>query len=177
MDLTNDRVQQTGEASARFQQGQIEHRKRRRKPSSRALLQGTAPPAIRLTVKLSGRPEAHPARRERKISPSARGAPPEDFHGPLQRLLEDAINQPTVRAREKRCNETKAQRSRRRKRHRLPARAPWMRQAKGLRLQLQTLHDFQDESGLRTLTVKLRGRREAPPKRRGRTLSSGARGA
>jgi hypothetical protein len=49
-------------------------------------------------VKLSGRPQGRPARRGRTISLSARGAPTEDFHGPLQRLLEDASNQPTVRA-------------------------------------------------------------------------------
>ena len=56
-------------------------------------------------------------------------------------------------------------------------RAQGMRQAKGLRLQLPALHDFQGESWLRTLTVKLRGRPEAPIERRGRTLFSGARGA
>jgi hypothetical protein len=39
---TNGRVQQTDEASARFQRGQIGHRKRRGKLSSEALLQGTA---------------------------------------------------------------------------------------------------------------------------------------
>src|SRR5262249_56053587 len=50
----------------------------------------------RLTVKLSGRPQAYQARGERTISSSARGAPPADFHGPLQRLLEDAFNEGTV---------------------------------------------------------------------------------
>ena len=37
-------------------------------------------------------------RRERTTSSSARGAPAEDFHGPLQRLLEDAFIGATVRA-------------------------------------------------------------------------------
>jgi hypothetical protein len=36
------------------------------------------------------------------------------------------------------------------------------RRTKGLRLQLPALHDSQDESWLRPLTVKLRGRPEAP---------------
>jgi hypothetical protein len=44
--------------------------------------------AAGLTVKLSGRVGAHPARRERKLAKRARGAPPNDSHGPLQRLLE-----------------------------------------------------------------------------------------
>jgi hypothetical protein len=52
-----------------------------------------------------------------------------------------------------------------------------MLQAEGLRLKLPSLHDFQDECWMRALTVKLRGRPEAPIKRRGRTLSSCARGA
>ena len=60
-------------------------------------------------------------------------------------------------------------------RFRLPARA--LRQAKDLRLQLPALHDFQGESWLRTLTVKLRGRPEASTKRRGRTVCFSARGA
>src|ERR1700733_186248 len=38
----------------------------------------------RLTVSLSGRARAHPARRERKIAKRARGAPPPTPHGPLQ---------------------------------------------------------------------------------------------
>jgi hypothetical protein len=50
---------------------------------------GTAPSDGGLTVKLRGRPGAHPARRERTISSSARGAPPQAAHGPLQRLLDD----------------------------------------------------------------------------------------
>lgn len=36
-----------------------------------------------LEVKLRGRPQAHPARRERTIALNARGPRPEDFHGPL----------------------------------------------------------------------------------------------
>jgi len=75
------------------------------KSPSRSAIKRPTVIVARLTVKLSGRPEAHPARRERKISCSARGAPPEDFHGPLQRWLEDAINQPTVRVRKLRSNE------------------------------------------------------------------------
>jgi len=38
-------------------------------------------------VKLSGRAQAHPARRERKVAKRARGAPPRACHGPLQRWL------------------------------------------------------------------------------------------
>jgi hypothetical protein len=72
-------------------------------------------------------------------------------------------------------NEGTAQRWDPQGRFRLPARA--LRQAKGLRLQLPALHDFLDESWLRPLTVKLRGRPEELIKRRGRTLSSRARGA
>ena len=98
-------------------------------------------------------------------------------HGPLQRLLEDAINQPTVRARKWRCNEAKARRWIQPGLRRLPARAHRMRRTKGLPLQLPVLHDSQDESRLRTLTVKLRGRAPTPAMRRGRTLSPGARGA
>src|SRR5262245_60550883 len=40
----------------------------------------------RLTVKLSGRPEALHEHRGRAISPSARGAEPPAVHGPLKRL-------------------------------------------------------------------------------------------
>jgi hypothetical protein len=49
--------------------------------------------------------------------------------------------------------------------------------AKGLRLQLPVLHDFQDESRLRTLTVKLRGRPEAPDRAPRAHNLSRARGA
>jgi len=42
------------------------------------------------------------------------------------------------------------------------ARAQGTSRAKGLRLKLPIPHDFQDESWLRTLTVKLSGRPEAP---------------
>src|SRR3984885_12449594 len=35
-------------------------------------------------MSLSGRTQAHPARRERKIARRARGAPPPTRHGPLQ---------------------------------------------------------------------------------------------
>ena len=55
-------------------------------------------------------------------------------------------------------------------------RAQGMLRAKGLRLKLPSLHDFQDEPWLRALTVKLRGRPEASDQSRGRKLSSGARG-
>ena len=144
---------------------------------------------------MSGRPQAHPARRERTISSRARGALPEDFHGPLQRLLEDALIGATVRVRLRRRKTTRhsrpisapvrweqshsapgAQRNRRgccvsSLRWRAPrpratllpaARAQTLRQPKGLGLKIPALHDVQDESWLRTLTVKLRGRPEAP---------------
>src|SRR5262249_2059038 len=78
---------QTNETSARFQRDQREHRKRRGKRSSRALLQGTVPPAIRLTVKLRGRPEAPDWSRGCTLSSRTRGDNT-DLHGPLQRLLE-----------------------------------------------------------------------------------------
>src|SRR5205823_3768188 len=47
----------------------------------------TCPKKKRLTVKLSGRGQAHPARRGRTLSPGARGAKPATPHGPLERLL------------------------------------------------------------------------------------------
>jgi len=50
-------------------------------------------------VKLNGRAEAPDGRRGRTLSSSARGAQPPTHHGPCQRLLEDALIQPTVRAR------------------------------------------------------------------------------
>src|ERR1700730_4025975 len=40
-----------------------------------------------LTVSLSGRTQGRPARRERRISQGARGAPPQACHGPLQALV------------------------------------------------------------------------------------------
>jgi len=52
-----------------------------------------------LTVKLNGRAEASDGRRGRTLSFSARGAEPPMHHGPFQRWLEDALIQPTVRAR------------------------------------------------------------------------------
>jgi hypothetical protein len=42
----------------------------------------------RLTVELRGRAQTHPARSERKIAKRARGAPPQEHHGPLERLLD-----------------------------------------------------------------------------------------
>ena len=161
-------------------------------------------------MKLSGRPEARPVRREHTISPSARGAQIEDFHGPLQRLLEDALIGATVRAR-LRCSKPR--------RHSLPLSAPlhWERSYSALGAQRnrrgcctsslhwraprlkqsccqphahkrcskrrvfgsssQIPHEFQDEPWLRTLTVKLSGRAQPHPARRGRTISFSARGA
>ncbi len=55
--------------------------------------------ACALTVKLNGRAEAPDSRRGRTIFASARGAQPPAHHGPFQRWLEDALNKPTVRAR------------------------------------------------------------------------------
>jgi hypothetical protein len=54
-------------------------------------------------VKLRGRPEA-PHGTEGAQSLGARGAKPEAPHGPLQRLLEDAFIEATVRARRNRRN-------------------------------------------------------------------------
>jgi hypothetical protein len=51
-----------------------------------------------------------------------------------------------------------------------------MRQAKGLRLRLPALHEFQGEARLRTLTVKLRGRAPTPNGAEG-AQSLSARGA
>jgi len=48
----------------------------------------------RLTVKLSGRTQSHPARRERKIAKRARGAPQQACHGSLQRLLGVSVHPP-----------------------------------------------------------------------------------
>src|SRR5437016_9828228 len=52
-----------------------------------------------LTVKLNGRAEAPDSRRGRTLSSSARRAQPPAHHGPFQRWLEDALIEPTVRAR------------------------------------------------------------------------------
>jgi hypothetical protein len=49
-----------------------------------------------LTVKLRGRPEAPDQASRAHNLFRARGAQPLTVHGPLQRLLEDAINQPTT---------------------------------------------------------------------------------
>jgi len=54
---------------------------------------------VPLTVKLNGRAEAPDGRRGRTLPSGARGAQPPTHHGPFQRLLEDALTQPTVRAR------------------------------------------------------------------------------
>jgi len=43
--------------------------------------------AARLTVKLRGRVTGPATRRGRTLSPRARGARPQTFHGPLERLL------------------------------------------------------------------------------------------
>jgi hypothetical protein len=50
-----------------------------------------------LTVSLSGRAQAHPARRERKIAKRARGAPPPTPHGPLQALVRVQLKRLTFR--------------------------------------------------------------------------------
>jgi len=113
----------------------------------------------KLTVELSGRPQ-EPQRRRRRTMSSRRRRPATGASRPAPTI---------VRGRPHRsyCARTAAamQRTtaRRRHHHRTPdcpcARLP---QAKGLRLQLPALHDSQDESWMRTLTVKLRGRTGAP---------------
>jgi hypothetical protein len=40
-----------------------------------------------LTMRLSGRTQTRPGRRERKIAKRARGAPPPTGHGPLQPIV------------------------------------------------------------------------------------------
>src|SRR5437773_9364803 len=57
-------------------------------------LSSAPPPNSPLTVKLSGRPQARPARRERRIAKRARGAQPPTRHGPLQRLLDRTSTTP-----------------------------------------------------------------------------------
>jgi len=52
-----------------------------------------------LTVKLRGRTSTPDQRGGRTLSSCARGAQPPAHHGPFQRWLEDALIQPTVRAR------------------------------------------------------------------------------
>src|SRR3981189_3143771 len=42
-----------------------------------------------LTMRLSGRTQAHPARHERKIAERARGAPAPPHHGPLQPMVRE----------------------------------------------------------------------------------------
>ncbi len=46
----------------------------------------------RLTMRLSGRQHTLPARHERKIAQRARGAPPLDFHGPLQPMVRRLVH-------------------------------------------------------------------------------------
>src|SRR2546425_428982 len=65
------------------------------------------PRTVPLTVKLNGRAEAPDGRRGRTLFSSARGAQPPAHHGPFQRLLEDALIQPTVRARLLQSNESR----------------------------------------------------------------------
>ena len=154
-------------------------------------------PTRRITVKLNGRAEAPDWRRGRTIFPSARGAQPPAHHGPFQRWLEDALNKPTVRARNLQrkpkltdaTNPDRPAEAQPRQSaatgaglacwpHRLPARAQAEAFSEGSWPSCV-------ESGSRLpggflprpLTVKLRGRAEAPAGRRGRTLSSSARGA
>ena len=67
-------------------------------PSSGTILR-IREPQRPLTVKWNGRAEAPDGRRGRILSSSARGAQPPTHHGSFQRLLEDALTQPTVRAR------------------------------------------------------------------------------
>ena len=129
-----------------------------------------------LTDKLSGRAQAHPARRERTISSSARGAPAEDFHGPLERLLEDAFIAATVRALSpwRKLEAWEAVTSRAAE----PVRAHnGCLKPRVFGSNSQFFLTFKMSRWLRPLTVKLRGRPEAPIKRSGRTLSSRSRGA
>ena len=154
------------------------------------------PQGRRLTVKLNGRAEAPDRRRGRTLSSSARGAQPPTHHGPFERLLEDALIQLTVRARFTRCKPfPRAQR----KLQPLTAaasatnaaeaeeitqdlahgpRALPQSQTKGLCLgSLPLSLSLHRRIRLRPLTVKLRGRTTTSDKRRGRTMSSCARGA
>ena len=55
--------------------------------------------ALRSNEALRSRPKRPEGRRRRTLSSNARGAQPPTHHGPFQRLLEDALIQPTVRAR------------------------------------------------------------------------------
>jgi len=130
-------------------------------------------------VKLSGRPEAPDQRRGRTLSFSARGAQPAAPHGTLQRLLEviraaapwrNHLRTPLVgchgRLRDKTERALSSQpqtQSGRRLCQQLPPESRSPGQAKA--------HNSSCP------TVKLRGRPEAPDKRRGRILSSSARGA
>jgi len=155
------------------------------------------PQRRRLTVKLNGRAEAPDWRRGRTISSSARGAQPPAHHGPFQRWLEDALNKSTVRARHlqrkpkltdgtnpHRPAEAQPRQSAATSAglacwpHGLPARAQTEALSEGSWL-LRVESGSRPSGGflLRPLTVKLRGRVTTPDERRGRTLSSRARGA
>src|SRR5205807_8008027 len=149
----------------------------------------------RLTVKLNGRAEAPDGRRGRTLSSSARGAQPPALHGPFQRLLEDALIQPTVRARfpqRKPCprlqgtsaltaaasatNAAEAEEITQDRAH--GPRALPQSQTKGLCLGASPLSlSLHRRIWLRPLTVKLRGRAPRPDKRRRRILSFSAGGA
>ena len=147
-----------------------------------------APSKVPLTVKLSGRPKECPARRTRTLSFARSERKRPRCHGPLQRLLEDAQNQPTVRARllqrkprlpELAATAASASATPKRRAENLAqcARARQQRRTKGLCPGSSSLWlSLHSRFLARPLTVKLRGRTTTPDRRRGRTLSPGARG-
>ena len=144
---------------------------------------------------MNGRAEAPDARRGRTLSSSARGAQPPAHHGPFQRWLEDALIQPTVRARfpqrnpARGLNGTSALTAAASATNAAEAqeitqdladgpRALPQSQTKGPCLGSSRLSlSLHRRVWLRPLTVKLRGRTTTLDERRGRTLSPGARGA
>src|SRR5881227_2598500 len=148
-------------------------------------------------MKLRGRPTTPDERRGRTISPGARGAQPPAHHGPFQRWLEDALNKPTVRARHLQrkpkltdaTNPDRPAEAQPRQSAAAGAGLAWWPYRLPARAQAEALSEgswpLRVESGsrpsggflLRPLTVKLSGRALPPDRRRGRTLSSGARGA
>ena len=130
----------------------------------------------RLTVKLRGRAEAPAIGAEGAQFPSARGGNTEAPHGPLQRLLEDALIEATVRAPNwARKPKPQAPGSS------IASPATTARAGtpsnEGSWIELRAPHDSQNDSWMRPLTVKLRGRTEAPDRGAEGAQFLGARGA
>jgi hypothetical protein len=143
-----------------------------------------------LTVKLRGRAQAPAKRRGRTLSFNARGAKQQAHHGSLQRLLDGTSPRPVDKYHA--CGDPTPHAGPENKRidvfvHCNSGAASLWRDypasANAVDREAQTYQTCDDATGGDQalvhcrLTVKLRGRTTTPDRRRGRTLSPGARGA